>query len=151
METSCRGGAGAADELPLAGGCADLRPGGRSLCIWGVIKGPSSAEGVADVPKLMFLQRSAPQGPGCWTEAARQVYLTLRNVIWSLNPPSWQYCGAGRFFWRLGGEGRYAKRELRSGSLFPCVNINMAALVCPAITCLGITTSLEFIDTASPH
>lgn len=100
--------------------------------------------------RLMFLQGSAPQGPGHWIEAAGLFYLTLRNVAWSLNQPNWGYCGAGGFFWRLGGKGRYVKTELRSGSLFPCVNINTAVLVCPMITCLGIIISLELIDTASP-
>lgn len=49
-----------------------------------------------------------------------------------------------------GGEASYGKTELRSGSWFPCVNINTTVLVCPVITCLGVTISLELIDTASP-
>lgn len=56
------------------------------------------------MPRHMFLQESAPQGPQHWKEAAEQFYLTLRNVIWLLNQPNWRSCGAGFFF--SGGVGR---------------------------------------------
>ena len=92
------------------------------------------------------------RSPGAWArgEAAGQFNFTLGNVLWPLNQPSWGYRGAGGCFWRLGGEGSCVRTGLRSGGLFPRVNVNTAVLLCPVITRLGITVSLELTDTASP-